>query len=466
MNRNQENSEKQVEQTFTARAQSTLQREEYSSLEKGQRVFQNLQSALEKDVEIKKAVLRTAVEGAKETYDKINIFSILKIERREDPQSYFLAWILDPCGSHNLGDTFLKELLRKACSIVGNCQFHQLKVSDVQVTPQKSAEDSGVPDIEIEGGNFICVIENKVLAGETITGNLPQTRRYADYYEERGREKGKHILLLYLVPMVSKQPSDDRFKQILYTDIVHAVKVAIETAEPKPEVKYVIDMFLYNIQREIYHQFDDYFEAEELIQLPVNDLLHSDKYGMLVALTSRIKKGGSYMTEIDKPFEFSDTVNIYCKNYNTIKTYEDEWRRETYELAKRIEDKLSNYDIEWDIHFANTEGNIRKRIWGDDPPIKFDFVYDRNMIGNSKFEVRLNIKQEYNELQKRICSDLGEKFINTFKVKPNSTGKYIVIEELPIEDDSYEEAIIAAVRICMDFATNLDPYIAIKKTNS
>ena len=45
-----------------------------------------------------------------------NIFQILSISRAEIRHSNFLAWILDPKQSHNLGDTFLKWFLKDVFS--------------------------------------------------------------------------------------------------------------------------------------------------------------------------------------------------------------------------------------------------------------------------------------------------------------------------------------------------------------
>ena len=48
----------------------------------------------------------------KASLDAFNIFEVLKIHRREIRHSNFLGWLFDPNGSHNLGDIFLKELIK------------------------------------------------------------------------------------------------------------------------------------------------------------------------------------------------------------------------------------------------------------------------------------------------------------------------------------------------------------------
>ena len=275
---------------FVAQVKAGWGADEQAELEKYSQSLAKLCATLEGDIETKINCLHAAVDQAKETHERINLFSILRLERQEDPQTYFLAWLLDPGGSHRLGDVVLTQFLERACAIGGNCQFNKLTTENTKVTPQQPAEDSGIPDIEIVGENFICVIENKVLAGETIRGGTFQTTSYADYYEKIARETAKALLLLYLVPNEAKRPKDPRFTQILYSDVVEVVKSALRTADPQPEVKWLVDMFLYNIKREICHQFDDYIEAKVLLGRPWDNFFYPDGYERLRKLTQNLQK--------------------------------------------------------------------------------------------------------------------------------------------------------------------------------
>lgn len=45
--------------------------------------------------------------------ENVNIFRILNIERTEIRHSRFLAWLLDPKGTHDLNDLILKKFLQK-----------------------------------------------------------------------------------------------------------------------------------------------------------------------------------------------------------------------------------------------------------------------------------------------------------------------------------------------------------------
>jgi hypothetical protein len=97
---------------------------------------------------------------------KPNIFSILKIENTEIRHSNFLAWLLDPNGSHNLNDRFLKWFLKEVFSdqkinwidefTVDGLSFHNLQIF---------REYKNI-DIILLSDDFVIAIENKILSTE------------------------------------------------------------------------------------------------------------------------------------------------------------------------------------------------------------------------------------------------------------------------------------------------------------
>jgi len=253
--------------SFVDRARSLLSRlaEPDHEIERASTFLTQAKHALCEDIHAKLALLMRWVSDGWSVYDEVNIFSVLDIARQENPQSLFLKWLLLPNGSHGLGDAFLSRFLRKACEL---CSVSYGGVLDrVQVTAQKEIDDVGILDIIIEGDDFVCVIENKVAAGE---GTL-QLTRYADYAErcEIGKTKrGIGVpLLVYLVPMPDKLPKEERrFRQMLYSDIVDLVTDTLEQTPCLPEVRCVVEMFIHNIRRSILREMDDLLQARSLLQ--------------------------------------------------------------------------------------------------------------------------------------------------------------------------------------------------------
>ena len=97
-----------------------------------------------------------------ELLNEPNIFNILKLETNELAHSNFLAWLLDPKGSHKLGDLFLKEFLKKVIPNLGN--FEQLSFSDARIEREKNNIDILITD---DSNNLLVVIENKIYSQET-----------------------------------------------------------------------------------------------------------------------------------------------------------------------------------------------------------------------------------------------------------------------------------------------------------
>ena len=58
-----------------------------------------------------------------------NIFEILKISKTEIRHSNFLSWMLNPNGSHQLGDVFLKRFLRE---VFLSERFNEINQVDVE----------------------------------------------------------------------------------------------------------------------------------------------------------------------------------------------------------------------------------------------------------------------------------------------------------------------------------------------
>mgnify|MGYP005629647141 CR=1 FL=1 len=285
----------ELENRFTAfisNAREMLETEESDMLLHASDVLSQLREALKRDIESNISYLTDLVRTSEHDCDKVNLFSILKIEKLEDLQTNFIAWLLDPLGSHDLGDTILNRFLEKACLLSGIGKANDFDASRVAITTQKEIPDVGIADIEIAGINFVCVIENKVLAGETMKDGIPQTKRYADYYNTEYKNQG-HCVFIYLVPRASKLPASDDFKQMLYSELVEVIRAAIENSTPKPEIRHLIEMFIYNIEKEIYHQYNDYFVAKELLKQRQDYFYKSGNNSQLAAMVNSLARRAS-----------------------------------------------------------------------------------------------------------------------------------------------------------------------------
>lgn len=174
-------------------------------------------------------------------YAQSTLFNVLHIERKETIHSAFIAWLLNPLASHNLGTRPIKALLRyyatksKSTSVDHNKFCNQLLTSAYQLkvvagpvcekTTGSLKNDSDKDRMDIwaelhftfDDQSEITVpliIENKVYSVEGDN----QTKRYADAMDERGPS----FIGLFLTPMGEKA-QEPRFQAISYQDLLDYV---------------------------------------------------------------------------------------------------------------------------------------------------------------------------------------------------------------------------------------------------
>jgi hypothetical protein len=104
-----------------------------------------------------------------------NIFSALSISRMEIRHSNFLAWLLEPGGSHGIGDLLLRKFLREI--FMTNNEKTEYSYFDVDLFDLRNVEvrrEWKKVDLLIIHDDFVVAIENKV--GSTDHSN--QLSRY------------------------------------------------------------------------------------------------------------------------------------------------------------------------------------------------------------------------------------------------------------------------------------------------
>lgn len=168
-------------------------------------------------------------------YAQSTLFNVLHIERKETIHSAFIAWLLNPLASHNLGTLPMEKLLwlyaakAESGSVLANKLYnstYQLKVVAGPVCEKttgslKNDSDKDRMDIWAElhftfddQSEIIVplIIENKVYSTEGDN----QTIRYARAMDERG------FIGLFLTPMGEKA-QEPRFQAISYQDLLDYV---------------------------------------------------------------------------------------------------------------------------------------------------------------------------------------------------------------------------------------------------
>ena len=157
--------------------------------------------------------------------NKFNVFNALKISNREIRHSIFLAWLLDPLESHNLGDRIISELIQtinyisksqgsKSISIfeADSCSFEDIEV-------RREWKNIDLLLIDNNRSRF-WLIENKIYSGE----HSNQLKRYK---EIANREFSNYEGFYFYLTIDGYYSSDDDYVPISYSLISEVIEKVI-----------------------------------------------------------------------------------------------------------------------------------------------------------------------------------------------------------------------------------------------
>jgi hypothetical protein len=167
-----------------------------------------------------------ALERLDLTLCKPNLFEILRISHNEIRHSNFLAWMLDPQQSHNLGDTFLKWFLKDVFSDQRVTWINEFKVDSLDTNDLVIHREYKNIDLLLETSQFVVIIENKLWSKE----HSNQLNRYKTTVEKEFQ--AKHHAFVFLTPY-AEAPEQDSDKDIYvtfdYESIVRILDIILET---------------------------------------------------------------------------------------------------------------------------------------------------------------------------------------------------------------------------------------------
>lgn len=218
--------------------------------------------------------LLTAVKGLIEKYDEVarikgdnfNVFQILKLTQYEvRTHSAFLAELLNPNGSHGLGDTFLRIFIQE----VDYLEFKTDNVS-VQVEKRVGKIDNdytigGNIDIIISNSENAIIIENKIYAGDQKN----QLLRYQNYAMS---QKYKSYKLYYLTLDGKEYISQENSPIVNYTsisykqNIINWLQQCIKETYAQPIIRETLNQYI-NLIKHLTHQTMSNEMSNQIIEL-------------------------------------------------------------------------------------------------------------------------------------------------------------------------------------------------------
>ena len=183
-------------------------------------------------------ILDPDLERLEDLLAEFNLFDVLGIARKELQHSAFLAWLLNPSGSHSLRDYFLRAFLSEAAR---GAQDHDIsaptpfdvdawKLGDIEVATEVAVDRGRRDRIDVlligRSDGFVCIIENKIGSGEAPN----QLSKYLEAVEEE--YAGLDALPILLTPDGTEPRTEEdaeRYVPLGYQEIAELVDKVLET---------------------------------------------------------------------------------------------------------------------------------------------------------------------------------------------------------------------------------------------
>ena len=192
-------------------------------------------------------VKAAAQKQAKEEAPAFNLFYVLGVSHYEvRTHSAFLAHLLDPAGSHGQQYTFLTSFLNQCC--LRHPTFPVPQAEKIirypwRVQRERSASSASRLDIVLSCPDlgYLCVIENKVGAGE----QYEQLSRYGQWLDTQA-EAFTDRALIFLTPRGHESISSGGYPYFplsYYGDIVAWLENVRHTVEA-PNVRHSLSQYL------------------------------------------------------------------------------------------------------------------------------------------------------------------------------------------------------------------------------
>lgn len=360
-----------------------------------------------------KSIIDHQREKEKILGEKFNIFSILKVERKEnETHSAFLAELLNPKGSHLMGNTFLKLFIgvilkHKDISINLNIESANVRTEFYVGERNDELETGGRVDILIfdNNQNLIC-IENKIDASD----QNKQITRYKNYKTETNT-------VLYLTKFGYNASSEsagtllenkDYYSISYKTEIIEWLQLCIKESVNSPIVRESIKQYLILIKKitnTMDTKFNDELQKNIFSELEAAKLIADNYKKILEDFQDSFRK--SVMNKLIE--SESEKFNFYIGN-PISKGYPQIWIE-----FKELKQPLLRFGIESFNGIGNFGGNLFVGIFNNKAPnpseFKAETIYSNWWMNTFEIPEFQNFKVILNDnkLLQKLYSD------NSFK---------------------------------------------------
>ena len=220
-----------------------------------------------------------------------NFFNIIKATKNELRHSNFLAWLLTPTESHNLGSIFLKWLLKEVFSSDIIKWASEFTVDSIELHSVEILREWNHIDILIVHSDFVLAIENKIDSGEHSNQLNKYFKRVSEVY------KDKNCGFIFLTADGINPISEEdqlNYVPIGYDIIKSRIEIVLDvySGSLSERVRYYIEDYLLVLKREIMKEHEAITLAREIYKnhKQAFDFIFENKPDRIFELKQTIEK--------------------------------------------------------------------------------------------------------------------------------------------------------------------------------
>ena len=218
---------------------------------------------------------------------RFNIFTALNAMDYETRHSNFLAWLLDPNGTHGFGTKFLSGFLslitRQMPSTNDKVKLNELlrspktlATAEVEREFKPAGWSGGRADLLIveRGQKFVCLVENKIHTGE----HSEQLSRYRRMVEQEF--PGFQHLFVFLTLRI-EAPSDSAYLSLTYAELCGELKLLTDVRETVPPTEALALLFQQYVDFIVSFESGAKPRPNAFSALRLREIKHSDFFAWL-----------------------------------------------------------------------------------------------------------------------------------------------------------------------------------------
>jgi len=377
------------------------------------------------------------LERLEDLVAEFNIFKVLGIQTRETRHSAFLAWLLDPDGSHRLGDYFLRRFLSRVTGYARATGMSKIRSFDVDGW----RFDDVVVDVEryeidilirSDLDKFVCVIENKILSAE----HSGQLKKYRQTVEKE--YPGLTPLFVLLSPdgvTAINEEDAANYVPFSYVEIADLIERVLRTRSSilGNNVRTALEQYLVSLRR--------YVLSESEVQKLAREIYSNHKQAIDLIIEARPDVQQELWDVVREVMKDSNELRHDFSNKSTIRYYDPRW---DLHPELKLGEAWTSSNRMLLVEFKNNRASLGLHlILGPGPEETRQRVYDES-VSSRRTKVSKKLTGSWTDLYSRPilrASDYEDPNLDAMRGKIEKALKEFLTQDLDDIADMVDSAL-------------------------